>query len=147
MTSYWRERLRQRIEEINAQGGPPPLGAEIVIAAEDMKVPGHDVFLRHAGRLNDAPFCGAPAGTLEIDFTPLWEQHPQLRFVYRPAPPEGFRPGKQEDHPEADRGDAFGRVTGVGFDELPGPDGSLACATEALATTPRLRTVPRIRLA
>lgn len=119
MISNWREHLRQRLEGIDARGGPPPQGVEIVIPAEELRVADHDVFLAHAGRLNDAPFLGAPTGTIEIGFAAGWERHPQLRFVYRPEPPDGFRPGRERDRAADDRGDAFGRITGVDFNELP----------------------------
>lgn len=119
MSSVWREELRQRLERIQQNGGPPPAGVVIIIPAEEMKVSGHDVFLAHAGQLNDAPFCGAAPGTLEIGFTGSWEKHPQLRFIYRPQPPNGFRPARARALHSGPDANAANVIAGVDFGSLP----------------------------
>ena len=119
MSPVWREELRQRLQRIQRNGGPPQPGVEIVIPAEQMRVSGHDVFLAHAGQLNDAPFCGAAPGTLEIGFTGSWEKHPQLRFIYRPQPPHGFFPARSRALQSGEHANAANVITGVDFGSLP----------------------------
>jgi hypothetical protein len=120
MIETWREQLQKRIAEIQARGGPSAEGSPIVFDVE-LSDAAFSAFVLNHRRLNDLPFCGAEAGTLEIDLPMRWVdgEKTTLSFIYRSSPPAEFGSSKGLARAVGPDGEYSRVITGIDFDALP----------------------------